>query len=145
MEIFTIGFTKRSAADFFGALRSNGVRLLLDIRLRNSSQLAAFAKRDDLAFFLRELGGIAYRHEMLLAPSADLLDAYRKKRISWDRYAEGFRELMAARQVESVIDASLFGEPTVLLCSEPRPEKCHRRLVIDYLAEKWGEVRPVHL
>jgi uncharacterized protein (DUF488 family) len=145
VEVYTIGFTQRSAAAFFGALRGAGIRRLLDVRLNNTSQLAGFAKRDDLAYFLRELCGAEYVHEPLLAPTQELLDAYRKARGSWDVYAEQFRVLLAERGVERALDRSLLAGPTVLLCSEPTADHCHRRLVLEYLAVAWGDVTPVHL
>lgn len=145
MEVYTIGFTRRSAAAFFGALRDAGIRCLLDVRLNNTSQLAGFAKRDDLAYFLHELCGAEYVHEPLLAPTRELLDAYRKTRGSWEQYAEQFLALLAEREVERVLDRALLAGPTVLLCSEPTAERCHRRLVLEYLAAAWGDVSPVHL
>ena len=145
MEIYTIGFTKRSAADFFGTLNSRGIRQLIDIRLHNSSQLAGFAKRDDLAFFLRAICNASYRHELLLAPTAEMLAAYRKKSISWDEYESRFCSMLAERRVEHCLDRALFSTPSVLLCSEARPDKCHRRLVVEYLADRWGGVEAIHL
>ncbi len=145
MEVYTIGFTQRSAAAFFGALREAGIRRLLDVRLNNTSQLAGFAKRDDLEYFLRELCGAEYVQEPLLAPTRDMLDGYRKARGSWDAYAEQFRALLAERGVERILDRSLLAGPTVLLCSEPTADRCHRRLVLDYLAARWGDLTPVHL
>ncbi|MBI4492217.1 MAG: DUF488 domain-containing protein [Chloroflexi bacterium] len=145
MEVYTIGFTKRTAAQFFGALRRAGVKRLLDVRLNNSSQLAGFSKRDDLAFFLRELCGAEYRHEPLLAPTQEMLDAYKKKKGSWQAYEQRFLALMAERQVEERIDRALFEWPTVLLCSEATAERCHRRLVVEYLRQKWGDLAVTHL
>lgn len=145
MEIYTIGFTKRTAADFFGTLRKAGIRRLLDVRLNNSSQLAAFTKRDDLPFFLRELCDAEYRHEPLLAPTQDLLDQYKKAKGSWAEYEQQFMALMRERQIEERLDRRLFDLPTVLLCSEPTAEHCHRRLVAEYLREKWGNVEIIHL
>ena len=145
MEVYTIGFTRRSAAAFFGALREAGVRRLLDVRLNNTSQLAGFAKRDDLEYFLRELCGAEYVHEPLLAPTQELLDGYRKARGSWDACAEQFVALLAEREVERALDCSLLAGPTVLLCSAPTADRCHRRLVLEYLAARWGDVTRVHL
>ncbi len=145
MEVYTIGFTQRSAAAFFGALREAGIRRLLDVRLNNTSQLAGFAKRDDLEYFLRELCGAEYVHEPLLAPTQELLDGYRKARGSWDAYAERFLALLRERRVEHVLDRATLAGPTVLLCSEPTADRCHRRLVLEYLATAWGDVTPVHL
>jgi uncharacterized protein (DUF488 family) len=145
VEIYTIGFTKKSADQFFGLLNRNDIRRLVDVRLNNVSQLAGFAKRDDLAYFLRELVGADYRHEPLLAPTQEMLDEYKKSRGSWADYERRFLDLMAEREVERQLDPSLFGEPTVLLCSEATPEHCHRRLVVDYLDSRWGDVHAVHL
>jgi uncharacterized protein (DUF488 family) len=145
MEIFTIGFTQRSARDFFGALRRAGIKRLLDVRLHNSSQLAGYSKRDDLAYFLAELCGAAYVHEPLLAPTPELFDRYKKNGGSWSDYARDFLALLDERQVAAKLDRREFDAPTVLLCSEPTPERCHRRLVAEYLQEKWGDLEIVHL
>ncbi|MCC6178714.1 MAG: DUF488 domain-containing protein [Chloroflexi bacterium] len=145
MEVYTIGFTQTTAERFFGRLKDAGVRRLLDVRLNNTSQLSGFARRDDLPFFLRELCGAEYQHEPLLAPTPDLLDAYRKKRIDWDTYAQRFLLLLAERRVDVVLDRSLFDVPTVILCSEAGAERCHRRLVAEYLGDAWGQIAPVHL
>lgn len=145
MEVFTIGFTQSTAAQFFGRLRQAGIKRLLDVRLNNSSQLASFAKKDDLAFFLRELCSVDYLHEPLLAPTQAMLDAYKKAKGSWRDYEERFLALMAERRIEERLDRRLFDLPTVLLCSEPTAEHCHRRLVLDYLQEKWGGLQVTHL
>jgi uncharacterized protein (DUF488 family) len=145
MEIYTIGFTQKSAEEFFGTLKRAGIRRLLDIRLNNSSQLAGFAKRDDLRFFLREICGADYEHEPLLAPTEELLTVFKKAKGSWADYERKFLALLAERQVEEYVDRETFDAPTVLLCSEPTPEHCHRRLVAEYLQVKWGNVEIMHL
>lgn len=145
MEVYTIGFTKRTAAEFFGALKRAGVKRLLDVRLNNSSQLAGFTKKDDLPFFLKEICGAEYVHEPLLAPTQELLKDYRKKNGSWQEYERRFVQLMGQRKIEEKIDRRLFDVPTVLLCSETTAEHCHRRLVVEYLGKKWGGVKAVHL
>jgi uncharacterized protein (DUF488 family) len=145
MEIYSIGFTQKSAAQFFGALKSAGIRRLMDIRLNNTSQLAAFAKRDDLAYFLDAICGAEYLHEPLLAPTQEILDAYKKRKGDWDAYEREFLTLMRERKIESKLDRAQFAASTVLLCSEPTPEHCHRRLVLEYLAEKWGGIAIHHL
>lgn len=145
MEIYTIGFTRKSADQFFGLLKSNGIRRLVDVRLNNVSQLAGFSKRDDLAYFLREIVGAEYLHEPLLAPTQEMLDALKKHRGSWVDYEREFMRLMAERRVDEKLDPAGFATPTVLLCSEATPERCHRRLVVEYLDSRWGDVRPVHL
>lgn len=145
MEVFTIGFTQSSAAHFFERLREAGIKRLLDVRLNNVSQLAGFAKREDLAFFLRELCGAEYVHEPLLAPTQELLDGYKKHGGSWASYEQQFLDLMAQRRVEERMDRALLDEPTVLLCSEATAEQCHRRLVAEYLQERWGGLTITHL
>jgi uncharacterized protein (DUF488 family) len=145
VEIFTIGFTQKSAGEFFGLLKRAGIKRLLDVRLNNVSQLAGFTKRDDLAYFIKEICGAEYVHEPLLAPTQEILDAYKKNKGSWEEYEEKFNRLMADRQIESRLDRAQFETPTVLLCSEPTPECCHRRLVLEYLRSKWGDFGIVHL
>lgn len=145
MEIYSIGFTQKTAEQFFSLLKSAGIRRLLDVRLNNVSQLAGFAKRQDLPFFLNQICQAEYRHEPLLAPTQDILDSYKKKKGSWPEYESKFLALLAERRIEDALDRSLFSIPTVLLCSEPSPERCHRRLVLDYLKEKWRDLRAVHL
>jgi uncharacterized protein (DUF488 family) len=145
MKVYSIGFTKKTAVDFFTALREAEIRRLLDVRLHNASQLAGFTKRDDLPFFLKELCGADYRHEPLLTPTPDLLEGYRKKRMSWQEYEPRFLALLAARAVEKKLDRKLFQIPTVLLCSEATATRCHRRLILEYLQEKWGGLEIVHL
>ena len=145
MEIFTIGFTQSTAEHFFGRLRQAGIRRLIDVRLNNSSQLAAFAKRDDLAFFLRELCDAEYLHEPSLAPTQDILDAFKKEKGDWEVYKQKFLQLMEDRCIESTLKREDFQVPSVLLCSEATPENCHRLLVAEYLQRKWGDVEVVHL
>jgi uncharacterized protein (DUF488 family) len=145
VEIYTIGFTKKSAAEFFETLKRAGIRRLIDIRLKNSAQLAGFTKRDDLAYFLREICDADYRHEPLLAPTPEMLERYRKRRASWDEYERQFLRLMEQRRIDEALDPALFAIPTVLLCSEPTAERCHRRLVVEFLRARWKDVQPVHL
>jgi uncharacterized protein (DUF488 family) len=146
MEIFTIGFTQSSAENFFGRLREHRIERLLDVRLNNKSQLAGFAKRDDLAFFLRELLNAEYEHASLLAPGQEMLDAYKKKKeMRWQQYEDSFFQLMKDRRVEEELRPEDFERRTVLLCSEATPENCHRRLIVEYLAGHWPDVTAVHL
>jgi len=146
MEIFTIGFTQSSAEDFFGRLKSQRIKRLLDVRLHNSSQLAGFAKRDDLAYFLRELLDARYEHAPSLAPTQEILDAYKKrKEMSWSQYEDRFLRLMSDRRIEDELSPDDFAQRTALLCSEATADKCHRRLVVEYLADHWPDVAAVHL
>ncbi len=140
-----IGFTQKSAERFFDVLTKNRIQRIIDVRLNNSSQLAAFSKQDDLAFFLRQLGDIDYMHLPSLAPNAELIKAYRGKRIPWPDFERGFLKLLQERRVEETLDKDIFAGRAVLLCSELTPEKCHRRLVVEYLNAKWGDLQPVHL
>ncbi len=145
MEVYTIGFAQKSAEEFFGSLKRIGIKRLLDVRLNNTSQLAGFTKRDDLPFFLEELCHAEYIHEPLLAPTPDILDAYKKKKGSWQDYERRFMALMAERKIEEKIDGNIFAIPTVLLCSETNARYCHRRLVLEYLQSKWGGLEIIHL
>jgi len=144
IETFTIGFTKKSAEDFFTKLQEAGVKRLLDVRLNNSSQLSGFAKRDDLRYFLKSLGGIEYEHVSELAPTKDILDAYKKHGGDWTVYEREFLALMAKRAIETQLTESMF-DGSCLLCSEHLPKLCHRRLVVEYLDEHWNGVSATHL
>ena len=144
VQLFTIGFTGKTAEQFFERLQKAGVRLLIDTRLNNVSQLAGFTKRKDLEFFLRAIGGIGYVHDTELAPTGDILDAYKKKRMKWDEYEQRFNELLEQRALADHRKPVDF-DRACLLCSEPTPEHCHRRLVLEYLQEKWGGLTVVHL
>lgn len=143
LRLFTIGFTRKSAEVFFNTLRSAGVRHLVDIRLRNSSQMAGFTKRDDLDFFVRTILGAEYTHLPLLAPSVEILEAYMEDR-DWSRYEQDFLSLLLNRKVSDVLDREQL-QDACLLCSEPTPEKCHRRLVAEHLREVWRDVDIRHL
>ncbi len=144
MKVFTIGFTKTTAEGFFGRLQKAGVKKVLDVRLNNVSQLAGFAKKEDLRYFLKAIGGIEYAHEPVLAPTQPMLDGYKKDGGDWGDYEKRFLALMAERRIEQTIPrASLEG--ACLLCSEDKPHHCHRRLVVEYLKQKWGDLDVQHL
>ncbi|MEU5231365.1 DUF488 domain-containing protein [Streptomyces bacillaris] len=144
MKLYTIGFTKKSAEKFFGLLREAGVSALVDVRLNNVSQLSGFAKRDDLRYFLGELCDARYAHRTELAPTQDMLDAYKKRAIGWAAYEESFIQLMKARQIEETVQQETL-DNAVLLCSEDNARHCHRRLVAEYLAQRWDDVTIEHL
>ena len=135
--VSTIGFTKTTAEGFFERLLKSGVKRVVDVRLRNTSQLAGFAKSDDLAYFLKKIGGIEYAHRPLLAPTDAMLKAYKKEKGDWDAYEARFMALMAQRQIENRLRPEML-EGTCLLCSEATPHHCHRRLVCEYLNDKWN-------
>ncbi len=144
ITIFTIGFAKKNAREFFGILQRAGVKKVVDIRLNNVSQLAGFTKRDDLKYFLETIADIDYEHRPKLAPTKDILDAYKKKGITWQEYDERFSALMNERQIENIVHPEVM-DNACLLCSEPTAEKCHRRLVAEHLKDKWGNVSIRHL
>ena len=135
--VSTIGFTRTTAEGFFERLLKSGVKRVVDVRLRNTSQLAGFAKSDDLAYFLKKIGGIEYAHQPLLAPTDAMLKAYKKEKGDWDAYEARFMALMAQRQIENRLRPEML-EGTCLLCSEATPHHCHRRLVCEYLNDKWN-------
>ena len=174
MKIYTIGFTKKKAEDFFELLRKEGIEQLIDVRINNMSQLAGFTKRDDFIYFLGQILGTEYLHEPLLAPTEELLKDYRskigecqtnnstknkdkegrKKALEarklckeniWKDYEKSFLRLMSERKIENTISRDIFAKRTMLLCSEPGSENCHRRLVLEYLDKAWGNIQAVHL
>lgn len=144
MKLYTIGFTKTTAESFFSRLSGAGIKKVVDVRLNNVSQLAGFAKKNDLQYFLRAICGIGYEHRPELAPTQDILDAYKKHCGDWAIYAQRFLELMARRNIEDTIPRSAVNE-ACLMCSEDKPHHCHRRLAAEYLKDKWGDVDIVHL
>ena len=144
-KLYTIGFTRKSAEAFFELLRTNGVQRLEDIRLHHNSQLAGFAKQTDLTYFLRQLVDCEYRYMGELAPTEGLLSEYRSDH-NWTKYAKQFERLMDERNIPASLNRSFFeGRTCCLLCSEPAPDKCHRRLVAERLVENWSNVEIVHL
>ena len=143
-RVLTIGFTRKTARRFFDLLRESGARRVVDVRVNNTSQLAGFAKRDDLAWFLRELCGMEYIHLPKLAPTKELLRAYRTGDVDWAGYETRFLELMHERRIETAISREVI-EDGCLLCSEDQPHYCHRRLVFEYLSTHWNDLEVEHL
>ena len=144
MNVLTIGFTKKSAERFFALLCRSGAKRVLDVRLSNASQLAGFAKKDDLAFFLGEICNMQYVHLPSLAPTKDMLGDYRQGRIDWPTYEQRFVELMRERRIEDSTPKDVLAD-ACLLCSEDQPHHCHRRLVAEYLNDHWGGIEIEHL
>ena len=144
MKLFTIGFTKKTARDFFELLQNSGVRRIVDVRLNNVSQLAGFAKKNDLIYFLEKICNVEYVHTPELAPTKELLDDYKKRGGDWKVYEEKFLYLMKERKVENTLSKEIISEGC-LLCSEHKPHHCHRRLVAEYLKHHWGDIDVIHL
>jgi uncharacterized protein (DUF488 family) len=145
VPVSTIGFTGKTAQEFFDLLKNADVRTVLDIRLSNTSQLAGFAKKQDLPFFLDRLCGAAYREMPELAPEPDLFKRYKAKELTWDDFAAAYVELIAKRRVENNLDVDLF-RSACLLCSEHLPHQCHRRLALEYLNSRWNSrLKVTHL
>jgi uncharacterized protein (DUF488 family) len=144
MNIFTIGFTKKSAEQFFTSLANAGVQRLLDVRLNNVSQLAGFTKKEDLRYFTTAICGIDYHHLPDLAPTKEMLGAYKKNKGPWADYEKQFLALLQTRQIENTAKKSLL-DGGCLLCSEETPDHCHRRLVAEYLQSYWPNVRIHHI
>ncbi len=144
MKLFTIGFTKKSAEEFFSLLIDSGVRRIIDIRLNNRSQLAGFAKQDDLKYFLLTIGRIEYLHMPEWAPTKEILDVYKKEKGDWTIFEKDFTTLINERNIEAEVSADLL-DHACLLCSEQTAEHCHRRLVAEYLAQKIGAIEICHL
>ncbi len=135
IDLFTIGFTKTTAKDFFTRLKKSGATKIIDVRLNNVSQLAGFAKQDDLRYFAKEICDVDYVHNVDLAPTKAMLDDYKKHKGSWDDYEKKFRKLISDRKIEQIPYASM--DKACLLCSEDTADHCHRRIVSEYLKEKW--------
>jgi uncharacterized protein (DUF488 family) len=144
VELFTIGFAETNAASFFSMLRDSGARRVIDVRLNNTSQLAGFTKRDDLRFFLHEVCNMEYVHVPELAPTQDILDAFKKQKGSRAVYEDAFKSLMTSRSIERWIPPEL-AHLGCLLCSEKRPEHCHRRLIAEHLQQQWPDLVVTHL
>lgn len=144
MRIYTVGFTRKSAQEFFDTLKRNNIRQIVDIRLNNTSQLAGFTKKDDLQYFLRELCGVDYYHLEFLAPTKEMREQYAKSK-NWDIYAREYIKLLESRNILNKLDKSFFERETCLLCSEASAEHCHRRLLTQYLKELWEDVEVVHI
>jgi uncharacterized protein (DUF488 family) len=144
MRLYTIGFTKKNAEEFFRRLQKAGVERVIDVRLNNKSQLAGFAKQDDLKFFLKSVAGIQYQYKPEWAPTQEILDNYKKKKGTWLEYERSFNELLEERQIEKIGDRKIL-ENSCLLCSEDTAEHCHRRLVAEYLKKHYKEIEVCHL
>jgi uncharacterized protein (DUF488 family) len=141
--VSTIGFTKTTAEGFFERLLRSKVRTVIDVRLNNTSQLAGFAKAKDLKYLLGKIGDIKYQHLPILAPTDDILTAFKKEKGDWSLYESRFLRLMAEREIENKLKPEMLDQ-ACLLCSEDTPHHCHRRLVCEYLNEKWGNVLRVN-
>jgi len=144
ITLFTLGFAGKSAKEFFDKLKSSGVRVVVDIRLNNASQLAGFTKKRDLEYFLRAIADINYVHDQDLAPTKEIMDDYKKKRIDWNEYESRYRRLIEERRPAKRMKPEDY-DRACLLCSEPTAEHCHRRLAAEYLRDEWGNVTIVHL
>jgi len=144
VNIFTIGFARKTAREFFTKLKDAGVKRVIDIRLNNLSQLAGFTKKQDIEYFLKEICKIEYVHKPEFAPTKSILDAYKKKEIDWEEYERQFQVLITERQIENLVTREQINN-ACFLCSEVTPEKCHRRLVVEYLQGHWRDVVINHL
>ncbi len=143
MNVYTIGFAGKSAERFFGLLKDNKVKRVIDVRLRPYGQLAGFAKKNDLEFFLSRLIDCGYVHLPQLAPTDEILKSYRDNK-NWDEYVSRFTTLMTERNIPRDLDKALF-QSACLLCSEAEPDYCHRRLIAETLQANWIDVAIHHL
>lgn len=145
INLYTIGFTKKSAEQFFELLKKNNVKTLVDVRISNSSQLAGFAKGNDLKYFAKAICGIDYRHIVDFAPTKNLLDKWRKEEVNWKQYTEVYIGLLKSRNIIKNYGVKTF-DKACFLCSEETPELCHRRLLVEYMKEySTEEVEIKHL
>jgi uncharacterized protein (DUF488 family) len=144
IKLYTIGFTGKPAEKFFNLLRDAKVQKLVDTRINNVSQLAAFAKSPDLQFFAKEIGNMSYEHKLDFAPTIELLKKYRNKKINWEEYEIEYLNLLDDRKIASTTDIEKLHE-NCFLCSEHTPEKCHRRLLAEYLQHVKNDIEIIHL
>lgn len=145
MQLFTIGFTQKTAEQFFSLLSNNNVQVLVDTRLKPDSQLSGFAKGRDLPYFLKNLIACDYRAMPSMSPTDDLLSGYRENK-SWANYEVAFNHLLQERNLIAQLDRTWWQSTRAcLLCSEHEPEHCHRRLVAEYMAAHWGDIEINHL
>jgi len=144
IHLYTIGFTKKSAEQFFSLLLNNGVKRLVDIRINNSSQLAGFAKGADLQYFVRAIGNMDYVYMEDFAPTKELLSDYQNKRIDWDEYQKIYHNLLKERNIAEKYNIRDFNG-SCFLCSEDTPDHCHRRLLVEFFKSKTKKVEIVHL
>lgn len=144
IQLYTIGFTGKSAEKFFTLLQNNAVKRLVDTRINNTSQLSGFAKAEDLAFFARSVGRIDYKHQLDFAPTKDLLANYRNGKISWSEYEIEYLNLLDVRKIANKVNIEELHQ-NCLLCSEHTPEKCHRRLLAEYFQHRYNDILITHL
>lgn len=144
IQLYTIGFTKKPAETFFRLLKNSGVKRLVDTRINNVSQLSGFAKAPDIQYFAAEIGNISYEHNIDLAPTKSLLAHYRAKELTWPEYETEYLNLLDVRKIAQKIDIEKLHQ-NCLLCSEHKPEKCHRRLLAEYLQQVKNDIRITHL
>lgn len=146
-KLFTIGFTKKSAEEFFSILSSAGIRRIVDVRLNNNSQLAGFAKQKDLRYFLKAIGNIDYIHVPEFSPLKEIFDQYKKDKI-WENYRDNFNNVLSERYKNDIISKIIMNDikaSDCLLCAEEKADKCHRRLLAEFIQSKRGDFEIVHL
>ena len=144
VELFTIGFTKKSAEIFFESLKKNNIKVVIDIRLNNVSQLAGFTKKEDLKYFLKSICNIDYQHIADLAPTDDILKRYRAKEINWFEYEALFKGLLNTRHPENYIKREQLNY-ACLLCGEYAATYCHRRIVAEYFKSIYEDININHI
>ena len=142
--IYTIGFAQKAAKEFFSSLSNNNIRKLIDIRLNNTSQLAGFAKKHDLEYFLEKICNIKYVHKPDFAPTQEILDNYKKKIISWVEYEKKYLDILSQLDIKQKITFEELNM-SCLLCSEPKPDFCHRRLLAEYFKNLYKEIEIKHI
>jgi uncharacterized protein (DUF488 family) len=144
MNIYTIGFTKKSAEEFFNLLKDNSVKKVIDIRINNNSQLAGFTKGRDLKYFLKVICSIDYFYKPEYAPTKELLRNYRDKKINWEEYEKRYLRILEDRRILDKLDSEFFKD-SCLLCSEPEAERCHRKLLVNYLTNSIKDINMINL
>ena len=146
MKLYTIGFTKKTAKEFFDLLIKNKIKTIIDIRRNNNSQLSGFTKENDLKYFLKKISNINYIHLINFAPDQELLKEYRDKKINWDQFEQKYMKQLNDPNLWKNLDIDSFKDGC-LLCSESSPEKCHRRLLAEFLLNNYLDksIQIIHL
>ncbi len=134
-RIFTIGFTKKSAEQFFDILQKNEIDLIADVRLNNKGQLAGFTKERDFKYFL-SLFKIDFIHLINFAPTKGLRNSYHSD-WNYEIYKNNYIKLLNSRDaVTNLVKLNLPYNNICLLCSEPEADKCHRSVAAEEISKK---------
>ena len=144
MELFTIGYTKKSAEKFFEIMSDNKIEIVADVRLYNSTQLAGFSKSVDLQYFLKKICGCNYIALKQLAPNPSLFENYKNGKTTWNEYEKIYNKFLDT-QANLDFFYAFKNKRICILCAESTPEHCHRRLIAEKISKTHDNVKITHL